>query len=82
MRCLPMRSRRWRLSDRAAGLGLVSIRRWPMRRVLGIIDGASLTIGRLFEEHLNAVKLAAQYGAPPTTAIVRDEVAAWRISGV
>ena len=65
-----------------AGLGVDPAMADAARRVLGIIDGASLTIGWLFEEHLNAVKLAVQYGAPPATASVRDEVAAWRISGV
>lgn len=49
---------------------------------LAAIGGASLTVGRLFEGHLNANKLARQYGDHRTRAILLDEVAAGRISGV
>ncbi len=50
--------------------------------VLATIGAASLTVGRLFEGHLNAVKLAYRYGDAGTAAIVRAETAAGRILGV
>ena len=50
--------------------------------VLSAIGGASLTVGRLFEGHLNAVKLVHRYGNRDAAAILGDEVAAGRISGV
>ena len=48
---------------------------------LAAIGGASLTVGRLFEGHLNAVQLAAR-SAGPARDILRAETAAGRISGV
>ncbi|QXQ05390.1 hypothetical protein KX816_14210 [Sphingosinicellaceae bacterium] len=50
--------------------------------VLAAIGGASLTVGRLFEGHLNAVKLVDRYGGGQAAAILEHEVAAGRISGV
>ena len=50
--------------------------------VLSAIGGASLTIGRLFEGHLNAVKLIHHYGDGAAAAILNGEVAEGRISGV
>lgn len=50
--------------------------------VLSAIGGASLTVGRLFEGHLNAVKLARRYGNSEAAAILNGEAAAGRISGV
>jgi len=50
--------------------------------VLRAIGGASLTVGRLFEGHLNAVKLARLYGDGRPAAILVGEVAAGRVSGV
>ncbi len=50
--------------------------------VLSIIGAASLTVRRLFEGHLNAVKLAHRYGGIETAALVRTETAAGRILGV
>lgn len=50
--------------------------------VLAGIGGASLTVGRLFEGHLNAVKLVRRYGGRDGVAILDGEVAAGRISGV
>lgn len=50
--------------------------------VLSTIGAASLTVGRLFEGHLNAVKLAGRYGDAANATIVRAEVAAGRILGV
>ena len=50
--------------------------------VLSAIGSASLTVGRLFEGHLNAVKLVARYGDGDAAAVLAGEVAAGRISGV
>ena len=50
--------------------------------VLSAIGGASLTVGRLFEGHLNAIKLAHRYGCAEAVAILENEAAAGRISGV
>lgn len=50
--------------------------------VLSAIGGASLTVGRLFEGHLNAIKLVHRYGNRSAAAILSGEVAAGRISGV
>lgn len=50
--------------------------------VLSTIGGASLTVGRLFEGHLNAVKLSRRYGDGSVAAILDGEAAAGRISGV
>jgi len=48
---------------------------------LTAVGSASLTVGRLFEGHLNAIQLAARGGGGATT-ILRAEAAAGRISGV
>ena len=50
--------------------------------VLVAVGGASLTVGRLFEGHVNAVKLVGRYGGGRADAIVAREAAAGRISGV
>ncbi|TRW14958.1 acyl-CoA dehydrogenase family protein [Glacieibacterium frigidum] len=50
--------------------------------ILSTIGAASLTVGRLFEGHLNAVKLANRYGDAEATDIVAAEIAAGRILGV
>lgn len=50
--------------------------------VLLALGAASLTVGRLFEGHLNAVKLAGRYGDAAIAKIVCGEVAAGRILGV
>ena len=50
--------------------------------VLTAIGGASLTVGRLFEGHLNAVKLTRRYGGYGPAAILAAEAAVGRISGV
>lgn len=64
------------------GLGLDAATADAARAVLTTIGRASLTIGRLFEGHLNAVKLAVRYGAPPAVAILAAEARAGRLSGV
>ena len=50
--------------------------------VLAAIGAASLTVGRLFEGHLNAVKLVGLYGGSDVAALLTAEVAAGRLSGV
>ena len=50
--------------------------------LLSAIGSASLTVGRLFEGHLNAVKLVYRYGDRDAAAILDGEVASGRISGV
>lgn len=50
--------------------------------VLSAIGSASLTVGRLFEGHLNAVKLVDRYGGGAAAAILVGEVADGRILGV
>lgn len=50
--------------------------------VLSLIGAASLTVGRLFEGHVNAVKLVSRYGNGENAAIVRAETVAGRILGV
>ncbi len=50
--------------------------------LLAAIGGASLTVGRLFEGHLNAVKLIRRYGGGDAAALLDGEVAAGRILGV
>lgn len=62
-----------------AGIGLTG----PvaeLRTLLSAVGRASLTVGRLFEGHVNAAKLVARYGGP--SAVIAAEAAAGRISGV
>ena len=49
---------------------------------LRAIGGASLTVGRLYEGHLNACKLARLYGDGRPANIITAEATAGRISGV
>lgn len=53
-----------------------------LREVLTTIGGASLTVGRLFEGHVNAAKLVARYGEVSAIDLLAGEVAAGRPSGV
>ncbi|MGI4878705.1 MAG: acyl-CoA dehydrogenase family protein [Janthinobacterium lividum] len=66
----------------AAGGGGVGMTRpvAELRSLLSAIGRASLTVGRLFEGHVNAAKLVARYGGP--SAVIAAEAAAGRISGV
>ena len=59
--------------------GLLGVAALP---VLSAIGSASLTVGRLFEGHLNAVKLAHRYGDGAAAATLACEAAAGRVSGV
>ena len=52
-----------------------------LREILTTIGGASLTVGRLYEGHVNAVKLVATY-APAVLPLLGCEIAAGRPSGV
>lgn len=53
-----------------------------LRDVLTGIGRGSLTVGRLYEGHVNAVLLAHRYGAAPALALLAAEAAAGRPSGV
>lgn len=63
------------------GLGLGSQTTDAVREILTTIGSASLTVGRLFEGHVNAVKLAAVY-EPSALPQLASEIAAGRPSGV
>lgn len=63
------------------GLGHDAAATDALCETLTTIGGASLTVGRLYEGHVNAVKLVATY-APAALALLECEVAAGRPSGV
>jgi alkylation response protein AidB-like acyl-CoA dehydrogenase len=63
------------------GLGQSAATTDALRETLTTIGGASLTVGRLYEGHVNAVKLVATY-APAALPLLACEVAAGRPSGV
>lgn len=63
-----------------SGLGLTADAVPPLRTLLTAIGRASLTVGRLFEGHVNAAKLVDRYGGP--SDVITAETAAGRISGV
>lgn len=65
-----------------AGLGVDPATADAARAVLTTIGRASLTLGRLYEGHLNAVKLATIYGGDAALGILAAEAAAGRLSGV
>ena len=50
--------------------------------VLSRIGAGSLSLGRLFEGHLNAVKLVTLYGTPANVGLLAAEADAGRLSGV
>ena len=50
--------------------------------VLSTIGAGSLSLGRLFEGHVNAVKLVRLYGSPANLAILAAEIDAGRLGGV
>jgi alkylation response protein AidB-like acyl-CoA dehydrogenase len=57
----------------------------PLGALLAAVGDASLTLGRLFEGHCNAILLAARYGGPLADGLLATlaaEAAAGRISGV
>ena len=47
-----------------------------LARVLRQIGGANLSAGRLFEGHVNAVKLVARYGSPEAASSLFEDVCA------
>lgn len=53
-----------------------------LRTVLTTIGAASLTVGRLYEGHVNAVALVRRFGDAAALAILADEAHAGRPSGV
>ena len=69
------------LPARLGGTGLASDAA-TLRDVLVVIGRASLTVGRLYEGHANAVLLVEHYGRAPAMAIVAEEIEAGRPSGV
>lgn len=69
------------LPARLGGIGL-SRDAAALRDVLVSVGRASLTVGRLYEGHANAVVLVEQYGGAPAMAVLAGEVAAGRLSGV
>jgi len=62
----------------ALGLTIATVP--ELHDLLTAVGRASLTVGRLFEGHVNAAKLVARYGGP--SRVIAAEVAAGRISGV
>ncbi|WP_237478076.1 acyl-CoA dehydrogenase family protein [Lichenibacterium dinghuense] len=50
--------------------------------VLRAIGGGDLSVGRLYEGHVNAVALVARYGTPKQLAALADDVRAGAMSGV
>lgn len=63
------------------GLGLGRGTADTLRDVLTTVGGASLTVGRLYEGHVNAARLIVTY-APTALPLLAVEVAAGRPSGV
>lgn len=50
--------------------------------VLGALGRGSLALGRLYEGHVNAVKLIRLYGSSENLSLVKDEADAGRLTGV
>ncbi len=50
------------------GLGTTPEGQMPLLRLLSIIGGADLVLGRLYEGHVNAIMLIADYGTPAQLA--------------
>jgi alkylation response protein AidB-like acyl-CoA dehydrogenase len=53
-----------------------------LRTVLTLVGAASLTVGRLYEGHVNAIALVRRYGDAAALALLAAEAAAGRPSGV
>ena len=51
-------------------------------RVLRLVGGADLSVGRLYEGHVNAVALVARHGTPGQIATLAEDVRAGAMSGV
>jgi len=72
--CLP-------LDHGGLGLGHGAATTDTLRETLIAIGAASLTVGRLYEGHVNAVKLVTTY-APDALPLLASEITAGRLSGV
>ncbi|WP_439534013.1 acyl-CoA dehydrogenase family protein [Polymorphobacter sp.] len=64
------------------GLGMDVATASMLRHVLRTIGGASLSLGRLYEGHVNAVRLVARYGTPAQMRLLAAEADAGRLSAV
>lgn len=65
-----------------ATLGMTPATAPLLRDVLRIIGGASLSLGRLYEGHVNAVRLLTHYGSTTQLTILDREASAGRLSAV
>ena len=63
-------------------LGMTAVSAPEMRDVLRIIGGGSLSLARLYEGHVNAVRLVTCYGNPAHLRRLASEAAAGRLSAV
>ncbi|MEY2884950.1 MAG: hypothetical protein RL490_2674 [Pseudomonadota bacterium] len=64
------------------GIGMLPDTVAAAAALLGIIGGASLALGRLYEGHVNAVRLAAHYGGAAPLATIALAARSGAISGV
>jgi alkylation response protein AidB-like acyl-CoA dehydrogenase len=64
------------------GLGLTPEGHLPLLRLLSIVGGADLVLGRLYEGHVNAVLLVATFGAPSQLARAAQDCRDGRWFGV
>jgi alkylation response protein AidB-like acyl-CoA dehydrogenase len=65
-----------------AALGMTAATAPVLRDVLRTIGGASLALGRLYEGHVNAVRLVTRYGSDAQLRLLATEAAAGRLSAV
>ena len=63
-------------------LGVTASSTAAMRQVLRTIGASSLPLGRLYEGHVNAVRLVVEYGHSGTLELLLKEVGNGRVSGV
>ncbi|WP_176441922.1 SAM-dependent methyltransferase [Granulicella rosea] len=64
------------------GLGIDAGTHLPLLKLLTIVGGADLALGRIYEGHVNGVLLVARYGSAEQVARLADECRAGMISGV
>ncbi len=65
-----------------SSLGMTSDTAPLLRDVLRRIGGASLSLGRLYEGHVNAIRLVTQYGTVAQLALLAKEANCGRLSAV
>ena len=70
------------LPEASGGLGLATGATAPLLRVLLAIGGADLSAGRIFEGHVNAVKLVVRYGSVAQQTALAQDVHAGAVCGV